>query len=106
METNDSVFDRDKLERLMQRHTAEPTDQFVLEELERCKDPRYFYNNYWSVDGRAVKPLSEVEWKQREDYMNEQRYLLKPRYRMPEIRITPELEALYKNAKPRPRMRR
>lgn len=91
MKKNNDVFDRDKLEQLMQRHTAEPTDQFILEELERCKDPRYFYNNYWSVDGRAPKPLSEVEWKQREDYMNEQRYFLKPRYRSQTIPLTPNV---------------
>lgn len=95
MKEDKSVFDRDKLEQLVQQHTAEPTDQFILEEFERCKDPRYFYNNYWTVNGRAVKPISEEEWKQREDWINSQRYLLKPRYRSQPL--TPEeLTRLYK----------
>lgn len=84
------VFNREKLEMLMQRHTAEPTDEFVLAELERCKDPLYFYNNYWSVNGKAVKPMSVEEWKEREDYINSQRYLIKPRYPTPEVPLTPE----------------
>ena len=48
---------------------AEPTAKFWEEEMERCKDPRYFYNNYWSVDGKQPNPLSEEQWN---DYLNMQ----------------------------------
>lgn len=59
------VFNRKKLESLIEdkKYDVQPTDKFVLEELERCKDPRYFYNNYYTINGQAVKPVSEEEWK-------------------------------------------
>ena len=49
------------------------------EELERCKDPRYFYNNYWRIDGRPVEPVSEQEWN---DTMKHYPITLKKRNRL------------------------
>lgn len=32
-------------------------------EIEKCRnDLRYFYNTYWTVNGKPVKPVSEEEW--------------------------------------------
>lgn len=39
------------------------TQKFLDEELERCMDARYSYNNYWTIDGKAVEPISEKDWK-------------------------------------------
>lgn len=71
--TDKPAFNRELLEKrieeLNQMHTVEPTQQFVDEEYKRCEDPRYFYNTYYTIDGKAVKPISEEEWKQRFDYI-------------------------------------
>lgn len=57
------IFDREKLEKcfaeLKDEHTVEPTKQFWREEMERCEDPVYFYNNYWMAidkDGTQISP--------------------------------------------------
>lgn len=34
----------------------------IFEEYERCKDERYFYNNYWTVNGQKVSPISKETW--------------------------------------------
>lgn len=51
-------FNRGKLEEAMLTDNKE----FIAEEWERCKDPRYFYNTYWQVDGKPVNPISEEQW--------------------------------------------
>lgn len=31
------------------------------EEIERCKDPVYFYENYWLVNGEKPRPLTDCQ---------------------------------------------
>lgn len=68
---NDYVFEREKLNARIKEFEADPNSEenkkWLAEEYERCKDPRYFFNNYWLVDGKAPEPKSEEEWN---SYMN------------------------------------
>ena len=54
----DYQFNRQKLEEAMLTDDKE----YIAEEYERCKDPRYFYNTYYQVDGKPVNPMSEEQW--------------------------------------------
>ena len=68
----------------MERHTVEPTDEFIIAEYERCKDPVYFYNHYWMVidkDGNAVspKPITYEEYEERQNVARMQIQNLKRR---------------------------
>lgn len=31
-------------------------------EIEKCKDPVYFYNNYFMVDGKKPNPMTREQW--------------------------------------------
>lgn len=37
------------------------TDSPMEDELEKCKDPVYFYENYFLVDGKKPTPLTESQ---------------------------------------------
>lgn len=37
------------------------TEKDFHEEIEKCKDPVYFYENYFLVDGKKPKPLTELQ---------------------------------------------
>jgi len=62
------TFDREKLEAEIKAFEADPNSEeslrWLSEEYERCKDPRYFFNAYWMVNGNPVNPKSEEEWYQ------------------------------------------
>lgn len=76
MDMTKYVFDREKLETLIEqrKYDVQPTEQFVVDEMERCKDPRYFFNNYWTVNGKQPDPKSVEEWEEYEDWQNKLRY--------------------------------
>ena len=54
----DYQFNRQKFEEAILTDDKE----CIAEEYERCKDPRYFYNTYYQVDGNPVNPMSEEQW--------------------------------------------
>lgn len=59
------VFDREKLEKRLEelkQFGPQPTIEYYEAEMERCRDPLYFYNNYWTVNGKPVKPMTQEEW--------------------------------------------
>jgi hypothetical protein len=71
------TFDRQKLQAEIKAFEANPDSEeslrWLSEEYEHCKDPRYFFNAYWMVDGKHVNPKSEEEWdemeRQREEWL-------------------------------------
>lgn len=71
------VFDREKLNARVKEFEADPNSEenqkWLAQEYERCKDPRYFFNAYWLVDGKAPEPKSEEEWKEYEKWQNNKR---------------------------------
>lgn len=43
---------------------------------ERCKDPVYFYNTYWTLpDGTKPEPISQEYWQQLINYCENRGYL-------------------------------
>ncbi len=52
-----------RIEEIKSMHTCEPTKEFWKEEMKRCEDPRYFYNNYWTLpNGKAPRQIFKEEW--------------------------------------------
>ena len=47
---------------MTQQEWEEATPDERAAEMERIKDPLYFYNNYYKVEGQKTKPLSQEEW--------------------------------------------
>lgn len=36
-------------------------DEINMDEMQKCKDPVYFYENYWLVDGKKPMPLTDCQ---------------------------------------------
>ena len=70
---------RNKLEAIFRsKDESEEAKQFIADEYERCKDPYYFYMNYWETTDRhgniyPPTPLTKEEWDARTKYYEEQR---------------------------------
>lgn len=67
-----AIFDRAKLEAVyrkigLHQEVTKEDERLVEEELERCKDPYYFYMNYYIIDGQRPTLTKEEFDKRLED---------------------------------------
>jgi len=85
-------------------HTAEPTKEFWLAEMERCKDPWYYYTHYWTVNGKAAQQYTKEQWDSMQNYSYSRNF--KRRYTWDMMMVDNAIEYLSERGKPRRRRKR
>jgi len=70
------------------------TREELKEEYQKCLDnPLYWYNNYCTINGKKVEPLTQEQWDARLSEINYQRH---KRYRNSEAYMLKTPEECYK----------
>lgn len=73
-----NIFDLEKLEKqkelLDSMHTVEPTTEFIIAEMEKCKDPVYVFEHYWAVNGKAPTPTQVKDFAEYMKFISHSRF--------------------------------
>jgi hypothetical protein len=76
---------------MTQEEFEKATPEEWVAEVERCKDPYYFYHTYWqNADGTPVKQYSREDWDSIMEFVEQQKFNRFKSYR----RIQPLCEGL------------
>jgi len=56
---------------MTQQEWDNATDEERADEYERCKNPVYFYNNYWiTANGLRPPPITQEQWNEQVNYFS------------------------------------